>query len=61
MHATRNHRPSPLILSALMARQTRGWTGAAGGAMALSQTKQDDKRRRNGIVSEGDGGDALIW
>jgi hypothetical protein len=29
--------------------------------MALSQTKQDDKRRRNGIVSEGDGGDALIW
>jgi hypothetical protein len=27
----------------------------------VSQTKQDDQRRRNGLVSEGDGGDALIW
>jgi hypothetical protein len=26
----------------------------------VSQT-QDDTRRRNGLVSEGDGGDALIW
>src|SRR6516164_6020284 len=27
----------------------------------VSQTKQDDQRRRNSVVSEGDGSDALIW
>jgi hypothetical protein len=27
----------------------------------VSQTKQDDQRRRIGLVSEVDGGDALIW
>jgi hypothetical protein len=52
--------PKKMALAGRIAARVLRRERSPDGEQHVNQTK-DDQRRRNGAVSEGDGGDALIW